>query len=320
VNEDRGVYVIRSADQGRTWSEPLRVFNGAAEGHDFVGAPTMLELADGSIHILWSQQSINADGLSEPLALHHAGSEDAGVTFSEAARLVEAPVGWQEIVADGKGNLHGLWQPRDVLTTLWDQVSTDGGHTWQAAQRLPSEDGAAAVTVDPAGRLHLIGVGQGSLSHWLWDGIRWQAEAAQRWSLAQPAEAPPGSSGTAINRDGKLVVVWSMAAGTDEADQTLLLYTTRTLEMPPPLAVVQVTATQTPLLPTVTATAPPAEPSSTPVATARVRQTPVPVPSEPVVNASNPVAEYAMFLLPVALLLFVFLFIVAFRIIQTRFR
>ena len=32
LNEPRGVYMVRSADLGATWSRPVRVFDGAAAG------------------------------------------------------------------------------------------------------------------------------------------------------------------------------------------------------------------------------------------------------------------------------------------------
>jgi hypothetical protein len=317
VNEARGVYLIQSTDQGRTWSEPHPVFSGAAEEFDFVGSPAMLEAGDGSIHLLWKRQSVNADGASVPLSLHYARTEGGGLVFGEAERLAEAPAGWRALVADGKGNLHSLWQSQDALATLWDLISTDGGRTWQAAQRLPSEDGAAAVTVDPAGRVHLVGVGLSSLSHWLWDGIRWQAEAPHHWSLTEQPTSPPGMLSAAINADGKMVALWAVQIGAGEAAGTTLLFSTRLLDLPPLPTVAQATATPAPL-PTSTPTTAALAPSATPAATVASRPTPMPSPTEPA-NTSRRIIQYAMFVLPVALLTFVVLGIVAFRVIQGRF-
>ena len=119
-----------------------------------------------------------------------ARSEDGGHTFSDAELVVEEPVAWREIVTDGKGNLHLLWQPQDKLTTVWDQVSLDGGHTWQYPQGLPDEGRLAAVTRDPAGSLHLVGVGSGAL----WSlALGWQPlepEAPPSWSLSSQQESP----------------------------------------------------------------------------------------------------------------------------------
>jgi hypothetical protein len=170
VNEERGVYLVLSEDRGTTWSEPLQVFDGAAAGFDLVGAPSLLTSANGSLHIIWKEQSIQGDGVPQPLSLYYTRSGDGGHTFDQPELVVEEAVAWREIVTDSAGNLHLLWQPLATLTTVWDQVSFDGGHTWQYPQGLPNERGLTAVAIDPAGRLHLVGVSPGTLGHWLWDG------------------------------------------------------------------------------------------------------------------------------------------------------
>ena len=195
VNEERGIYLVQSKDDGTTWSEPLQVFNGAAAGFDLVGAPSLLISENGFLHIIWKQQSIQGDGVPQPLSLYYTRSEDGGHTFSDAELVVEEPVAWREIVTDGKGNLHLLWQPQDTLTTVWDQVSLDGGRSWQFPQGLPDEGMTAAIMVDSVGRLHLVDAGPGSLGHWLWDGSRWQPEAPLHWSLASQQEGPGGIVG-----------------------------------------------------------------------------------------------------------------------------
>jgi hypothetical protein len=183
VNDKRGIYIIQSKDHGTSWSEPLQVFDGEAAGFDLVGAPSMLVSENGVLHITWRRQSIQGDGDSHPLSLYYSRSGDGGRTFSEGEMLVEEPVTWREIVADSDGNLHLLWQPQDVFTTVWDQVSLDGGGSWQFPQGLPSEGIAAGGVVDSAGRLHFVNAGPGSLGHWLWDGSRWQPESSLLWPL-----------------------------------------------------------------------------------------------------------------------------------------
>ena len=309
VNDEHGVYLVQSKDQGKTWSGPLQVFNGAAAGFDFVGSPSLLASVNGLMHVIWKRQSIQVDGVSQPLSLYYARSEDAGHTFSEAELVVEAPVAWREIVADGQGNLHQLWQRPDMMTTLWDRVSFDGGHSWQAAQRLPVEEGAAAVTVDPVGRLHLVSVGLGSLGHWLWDGSRWQAEAPLRWSLASQPAGPVELLAAAVNMDGKMVVVLAVPTGAGDVTERLLLYVTRTLDLPPRQTAIQETPTPSPS-PTYTPTTPPAKRSPTPTATVDSGSA----------RPSDPMTQYAMGLLPAALLLLTVLGIVALRAVRVKAR
>jgi len=232
-NDERGVYLIQSKDQGATWAEPLQVFDGAAAGFELVGSPTLQVLADGSIHILWMKQSMRGDGVSQPLSLYSAHSEDGGQSFSPADLVVDAPVTWGEIVVDSQGNLHRLWQQLDTLKSLWDQVSFDGGRTWQSAHRFPAEGGTAEITVDTVGRLHLLDVGLGALNHWLWDGSRWQAEAPARWSLASQFDGPVEALAASVNLDGKLLVVLTAPTDTGGRTEVPLLYAMRALDLPP---------------------------------------------------------------------------------------
>jgi hypothetical protein len=232
VNDGRGVYLVQSKDVGKTWSKPLQVFDGAGFNFELVGSPSLLTSADGTIHVMWKKQSVRVDGFSQTLALYYARSEDAGRTFSKAEVVIEAPVSWRDIVADGKGNIHRLWQQPDNKSNLWDQVSLDGGHTWQTTQRLSSEAGIAAVTLDKAGQIHLLNAGTGSLGEWLWDKTRWQAEPSHPWSLAALREAPAALLASAVNPDGKMVVVVGVPTGADDGAQTTLYYATRTLDLP----------------------------------------------------------------------------------------
>ena len=309
VNQDRGIYVVMSRNQGTSWSEPIQVFDGAAKGFDFIGTPSLVTSADGVLHVIWKVQSIQGDGIPQPLSLYYARSEDGLRTFSDPAPIVEEPVVWQEIATDRKGNLHLLWQPQDTPTTLWDQISLDGGHTWQYPEGLPQAGKLATVTRDPAGRLHLLGLVPGTLGHWLWDGNGWQSEAALHWSSTSPQEGSADLLAAAINKEGKMVVMLSQPAGEVNPAQETLFYSTRTLELPQKQPVTQEAPIQTVLPPTSTPIPPTPEPSSTPTS---------PVPSEPTQsqsqtdgNARNtPVFPFTVALLPVALLLFIVLGIV----------
>lgn len=79
VNERRGVYLVHSKDSGATWSKPVQVFDGTTAGFDLVGAPSLLRLANGSLHVTWKEQSIQGDGAPQSLSLYYARSEDGGL-------------------------------------------------------------------------------------------------------------------------------------------------------------------------------------------------------------------------------------------------
>jgi hypothetical protein len=309
VNQERGIYVAKSKDQGTTWSEPLQVFDGAAQGFDFIGAPSLQTSADGALHVIWKVQSIQGDGVPLPLSLYYARSEDGLRTFSDAAPVVEEPVAWQELATDGKGDLHLLWQPQDAPTTLWDQISLDGGHTWQYPEGLPQAGKLATVTRDPAGRLHLVGVVPGTLGHWLWDGGGWHPEATLHWSSTSPQERSVDLLGAAVNKQGKMIVVLAEPADEGDPAQKMLLYSIRTLELPRKQPATQEVPTQTLLPPTLTPIPPTPERLSTPNGTAKSE--PTDSQSQTNGNVTNdPVFPFTMALLPVALLLIIILGVV----------
>jgi len=317
VNEERGIYLVLSKDQGATWTKPLQVFDAAAAGFDLVGAPSLLTSADGLLHVIWKEQSIQGDGVPQPLSLYYARSEDGGHTFKDAERIVEKPVAWREIVTDGNGNLHLLWQPQDTLTTVWDQVSLDRGRSWQFPQGLPGEGMTPAIIIDPAGQLHLVDAGLSSLGHWLWDGSRWQPEAPLQWPLASQQSGPVELLASAINKQGKMVVVLAVPTGASGAAKTLLLYSTHTLELPPNQATTQEVSTQTPLPPTLTPEIPTLEPSSTPANTVDIE--PTNPPGETDRNeASGRISPFTTALLPVALLLLIVLGIVVRQVVRVN--
>jgi hypothetical protein len=313
VNDERGVYLIQSTDHGKTWSDPLQVFDGATANFDFVGSPSLVALSNNLVYISWRQYSAQVDGVSRPLSLYSARSEDDGHTFGKAEIVVDAPVTWGEIEADSQGNLHRLWQLQDMAATILNQVSVNGGRSWQAIQLLPADVEAATVTRDPAGRLHLIGVGIDSLSHWLWDGNRWQAEAPLRWSFAPQGENTIELLAAAANMDGKLVTVFATPVGAGDIPQRHLFFSIRTLDPTPELPAVQETIIQPTLSPTDTPASPPAKQSPKPIATVRSSSINLQDPIQQT-DTGNSLAPLGRALLPVVLLLLIVLGVVVRRV------
>ncbi len=240
ANDKRGVYFIQSKDHGETWSDPIQVFDGTA-GFDLVGSPTLMTSSSSRIYITWRQYSPEVDGVSQPIALYSAYSEDAGHTFSTAEPVVNVSVTWGAIGADSNGDLHRLWQRQNQTGAIWNQVSSDGGHSWQDVQLLPAEVGTVTIMQDPDGRLHLIGTGIDSLSHWLWEGNRWQAEAPIRWTLAVQGEDPIELLAAAANKAGNMVAIFARPVGTGDLAQRKLYYSIRKLDLAPEQSVIQKT-------------------------------------------------------------------------------
>jgi hypothetical protein len=303
VNEGRGIYLAQSADQGTTWSKPLQIFDGEGAGFDLVGAPSLLVSTDGALRVTWTERSIEGDGVPQSLSLYYARSEDGGRTFSDAQLLVEEPVAWRQIVTDGNGNPHLLWQPEDSPATVWDQVSLDGGRTWQHPQGLPGGGGLPAVTRDSLGRLHLVGVGKSILDHWLWDGDRWRSDAPLILPWSSQQDRALELLAAIVNNQGKLMAVLADTTVGDNTAESSLVYSTRTLDLPREQAAVPGVAT-----PTLEAQVlDPATP--TPVLVSNPVNT---VEGEPN-NSGNPVSPFTLALFPVALLLLSVMGIVIWR-------
>jgi hypothetical protein len=310
VNQERGVYLVQSKDQGTTWSEPLEVFDGAAAGFDLVGAPSLLASANGLLHMIWKEQSVEGDGNSQQLSLYYTRSEDGGRTFSKASSVVQEPVAWREIVIDGNGNLHLLWQPQDMLTTVWDQTSLDAGDTWRHPEGVPDAGELAAVTSDPAGGLHLIGVGSGVLDQWLWDGSSWRSDApiALPWSSQQ--DSPVELLASTVNKQGKMMVVFAEPTGDGDVTESTLLFSTRALLLP---------QKQTLLTPTSIPATPTPDLSPTPAGT--VESEPASSQGQTDRSAINStISPLAIALVPVALLLLGVLGIVIRQVAQSKHR
>ena len=302
VNDRRGIYIIHSKDNGASWTEPLQVFDGEAAGFDLVGAPSMLVSENGVLHITWRRQSIQGDGDSNALSLYYSRSENGGRTFSEGEMLVEEPVAWRVIVADSDGNLHLLWQPQDVFTTVWDQVSLDGGGSWQFPQGLPSEGIPEGGMVDSAGRLHFVNAGPGSLGHWLWDGSRWQPESSLLWPLTLQQAGQVELLSAAVNGEGTMVVVLALPADSGAETEGNLLYTTRMLGLPTEQSTIQNVPTEVPLTPTAISPTFTPEFVSTPPSTID-RGLTEPEAQTPGDESSDPISPFIIALVPVALLL-----------------
>jgi hypothetical protein len=210
--------------------------------------------------LIWTQQSIQGNQAPQSVSLFYSQSKDGGHTFSDAEAIVKEPVGWRELKMDGKGNLHLLWQPQDTLTTVWDQISSDGGSTWQFPQGLPDIGALEAVATDIAGRIQLVGVGPDALGHWLWDGGRWQTQEPLSLALISHQENPVELLASVVNKQGKMMVVMAVPATQGEVGDMTIHYATRTLSLPPQPSVTQEVPTKPVLTPTShPATATPAE-------------------------------------------------------------
>ncbi len=113
----QGVYFVRSADSGRTWSTPQPMHPTATMSD----AP-VLALAGGTLHAFWHAKT---DG---PRRLFTRSSTDGGVTFSEP-RVVPTPEGAAQLPAvavRADGTVQLAWQQgTEVHSMRWGAAAAE---------------------------------------------------------------------------------------------------------------------------------------------------------------------------------------------------
>lgn len=265
LNEERGIYLVRSDDGGSTWTPSIQVFDGVAAGWAIVDKPRLALTGDGKLHILLNHYQKVGEG--DPLAIFYSRSEDRGMSWSAPNLMAEQPVISGEIFGSGLETLQRLWffEGNSGLD-IWHDLSIDSGRSWQSsssATGFGQPDGPMAATADPAGRLNVLGVNNNVLQHWMWENNRWTIETEA--SLETDTVGNVSNIGATIATNGDLVVVFAV----DGLDTTLY-YTSRSLELPEILPPPTPEPIQTPVItPTVTAT-------TVPPPTATLPPTPVP--------------------------------------------
>ena len=123
--------------EGYTWcnplimdlpGQPLSWYLWGLAGWDVVDAPKITLSNDGTLHVLFSRQSL---GTSGSVGMYYSQSQDGGLTWSDPQNVTESLVSWSDIVPYGDQTVHRLWQEDNGLAVAnLSQVSQDGGVTW----------------------------------------------------------------------------------------------------------------------------------------------------------------------------------------------
>lgn len=185
INENRGIYLTLSHDDGFTWSEPVQVFDGAAANWAMVDQPHLAFTHNNHVHLTWRQQSLPPT--NTPLALYYARSSDGGQTWGEATPVVTGPITWSALVGWSTTQVHIVWrESQSGRTTLWHVTSVDDGLTLERPGRVVTfeeEAGPTNLALDEAGQLYLFQITQSatnpvSLLPFVWNLGTWQPESA----------------------------------------------------------------------------------------------------------------------------------------------
>jgi hypothetical protein len=235
INENRGIYLTQSTDQGVTWSAPQRAFDAVTAGWDRIGEPKLVFTDDGVLHLLFSQFPAGMDERSG--ILFYSQSVDGGASWSTPDSLTEHKVGWSYIAAIPQKGLHLLWQQNDNVTvSTYHKVSLDGGKTWDAPRVISNTDGLAStpvISIDWTGDIHFLQTSTDDLEYlneWVWSGQRWDLVDTRRLSSSTGMNIIPVQAG--VTSDGELYALLHLEyTNTENELQNELLSLNRSLEI-----------------------------------------------------------------------------------------
>ena len=321
-NENRGVYLTWSEDNGGTWNDPIKVFDGVKAGWKMVGPSRLSVSENGSVYILWTELDFDAsEGNIISKALHYSQSTDAVDTggsprFQEAALVDESPVIWHDLIYFN-GTIHRLWQEGlDTGSALFHDYSSDNGQNWSSRLLVSSSVDPVAATVDTGGQLHVIEAGDGTVNYYVWNGRIWMPGEGVKFPPAIVEELASNEVAVAFDPAQMLGSIFSgQTTGPDEEQPSpSLFFTRRNIDIQDEPVII---ATLPPDLE-------PTDPSTAEAEGATPQVTVVPSPSSPgptqtpeasnglnnqpgrisgLLNISNPIFKWALVVIPVLFLL-----------------
>lgn len=293
-NEGRGIYYVRSNDDGSTWLKPVLVFDAVAIKWDSVDKPQLaLDAQRNVLHAVWLRTRL-PDGAGAQ-AVAYSRSTDGGQSWSTPVTVAEGATDWPRVAVSGEGQVQIVWNQaptqggrKDFVqpTEIWSQFSPDGGGRWAAPALVPGLDdvsGPVSLSAYGARSFHIVGVGKGSggesaLLYNLWDGGAWGER--EIFGLGQNATLGNASAALVLPGTSRLVVaIRSWVIEQDGVGRFEVMTTDRTVAAataaaPAPTFTPLPTFTPTPtLIPQPTATSRPRLPTPEAVAAAPSQQT-----------------------------------------------
>ncbi|MFK7803647.1 MAG: sialidase family protein [Anaerolineae bacterium] len=191
-NDDRGVYLISSRDNGSSWTEPVSVLEDKIGAFDILHDPNILVSFNGVIHLSFINRLSGEDSIRNEL--YHMRTEFAeegeelkwlNPILIQNRFLQNNTIFSHDLAIDKIGTVHLIWQEwNETQKNLWSLTSTDNGRTWNEGTQISgfgSLIGNFDISSDNQNLLHLtqlfIEVEDGkdvlTLHHWQYIEDSW---------------------------------------------------------------------------------------------------------------------------------------------------
>lgn len=183
LNEERGVYLVYSDDNGENWSNPIKVFDAAEAGYDMLDHPTLAIGPDDSLHVAWVEAPLPGMGMTRNI--FYSRSNDRGLTWSEPFIITSSGYDWPQLsVIDDQVHVLLLRPESGGVYHRWSLAGPDGETgNWSTIAGVPGcQDTQAPFGVAASfEKLHLVCTGKSS-SNFSYSSWRIDEEFGGRWS------------------------------------------------------------------------------------------------------------------------------------------
>jgi hypothetical protein len=156
INEDRGIYLVKSEDDGASWTDPRLVFDAAGASWGRVGHPSITRSATGQLHVLFKR--LPPQGSREFESLHYTSSSDDGLTWDNADQLAEGVIPFSQIFSIGN-SIQRVWQETlEFGNTIQHEYLLADGTTWQRSSSISNIEvnpSSISLVVASSGQLFL---------------------------------------------------------------------------------------------------------------------------------------------------------------------
>jgi hypothetical protein len=156
-----GVYYIHAAGAGKEWDAPIKLSGAMDALEESISNVKLAADGAGRLHVAWQTSQIEGFGQ----AVYYARSPDNGRHWSSPTQMGyrrsgDFDVGLSSLVAQGKSEVHLIYNAGTSPVGRYERVSQDGGETWSSPYLIFAEmeglNGFLTPLVDGAGQMHMI--------------------------------------------------------------------------------------------------------------------------------------------------------------------